>query len=176
MRRDGSDWTRVPHSSSMICQLIGGEQHGVNNSLRGAGWWRWKPYYLLHELRKVREGDVLVHADHDLVLAKSLLLYGALARMCHPGWRLSICRASQIVHGQSARLSTHLERATRCSTQSRSTQGYSSFDAPHLQSVSWRSGSSSRCAVSSLRMPFEEMLNRTPALLRIGTTRVYCRC
>lgn len=46
------------------------QQHGVNNSLRGAGWWRWKPYYLLHELRKLKQGDVVVHADYDLVLAK----------------------------------------------------------------------------------------------------------
>lgn len=40
--------------------------HGVNQSIRGAGWWRWKPYYLLLELRKLPVGDVLVHVDYDL--------------------------------------------------------------------------------------------------------------
>ncbi|KAL1518773.1 hypothetical protein AB1Y20_003057 [Prymnesium parvum] len=45
-------------------------EHGVNASVRGAGWWRWKPYYLLRELRGTREGDVLVHADYDLILSK----------------------------------------------------------------------------------------------------------
>ena len=42
--------------------------HGVNSSVRGAGWWRWKPYYLLQELRTLPMDDVLVHADYDLVL------------------------------------------------------------------------------------------------------------
>ena len=32
----------------------------MNNHTRGGGWWRWKPYYLLRELRAVRQGDVLV--------------------------------------------------------------------------------------------------------------------
>ena len=41
---------------------------GVNNATRGAGWWRWKPYYLLQELRAVPEGDVIVHMDYDLRL------------------------------------------------------------------------------------------------------------
>jgi hypothetical protein len=44
--------------------------NGVNSSSRGAGWWRWKPFYLLRELRTLAQGDVLVHADYDLVLAK----------------------------------------------------------------------------------------------------------
>ena len=42
--------------------------NGVSNATRGAGWWRWKPYYLLRELRSVAPGDVVVHADYDLVL------------------------------------------------------------------------------------------------------------
>ena len=32
----------------------------MNNHTRGGGWWRWKPYYLLRELRAVRQGDVMV--------------------------------------------------------------------------------------------------------------------
>ena len=36
------------------------ERAGVNNHTRGGGWWRWKPYYLLRELRAVRQGDVVV--------------------------------------------------------------------------------------------------------------------
>ena len=43
---------------------------GVNNATRGAGWWRWKPYYLLRELQAVPHGDVLVHTDYDLQLSK----------------------------------------------------------------------------------------------------------
>jgi hypothetical protein len=35
------------------------EWAGVNNHTRGGGWWRWKPYYLLRELRAVRQGDVM---------------------------------------------------------------------------------------------------------------------
>ena len=44
---------------------------GVSNATRGAGWWRWKPYYLLRELRSVPHGDVIVHADYDLVFSAS---------------------------------------------------------------------------------------------------------
>ena len=44
------------------------EWAGVNNHTRGGGWWRWKPYYLLRELRAVRQGDVMVHTDYDLQL------------------------------------------------------------------------------------------------------------
>ena len=44
------------------------ERAGVNNHTRGGGWWRWKPYYLLRELRAVRQGDVMVHTDYDLQL------------------------------------------------------------------------------------------------------------
>ena len=44
---------------------------GVSNATRGAGWWRWKPYYLLRELRSVPPGDVIVHADYDLVFSAS---------------------------------------------------------------------------------------------------------
>jgi len=45
--------------------------HGLNNHTRGAGWWRWKPYYLLNELRSVPHGDVIVHADYDIVISKT---------------------------------------------------------------------------------------------------------
>ena len=45
-------------------------EHGVNESIRGAGWWRWKPYYLLRELRKLGEGEVLVHVDYDLQFSR----------------------------------------------------------------------------------------------------------
>uniref|UniRef100_A0A7S4B5A7 Nucleotide-diphospho-sugar transferase domain-containing protein n=1 Tax=Chrysotila carterae TaxID=13221 RepID=A0A7S4B5A7_CHRCT len=34
---------------------------------RGAGWWRWKPYTILQKLTSMREGEVLVHLDYDLV-------------------------------------------------------------------------------------------------------------
>ena len=44
------------------------ERAGVNNHTRGGGWWRWKPYYLLRELRALRQGDVMVHTDYDLQL------------------------------------------------------------------------------------------------------------
>lgn len=43
--------------------------HVGGNRTRGAGWWRWKPYYMLSELRKLAQGDVLVHVDYDIVLA-----------------------------------------------------------------------------------------------------------
>lgn len=48
------------------------QAHGVDNRTRGAGWWRWKPYYLLSELRKLPHGDVMVHVDYDLILSKRL--------------------------------------------------------------------------------------------------------
>lgn len=30
---------------------------------RGAGFWLWKPYFILQELRKAREGDYIVYTD-----------------------------------------------------------------------------------------------------------------
>ena len=42
--------------------------HNVTRHSRGAGAWRWKPYYLLRRLESLAMGDVLVHLDYDLTI------------------------------------------------------------------------------------------------------------
>jgi len=43
-------------------------RHNVSRAVRGAGYWKWKPFYLLKRLAKLADGDVLVHLDYDLTI------------------------------------------------------------------------------------------------------------
>ena len=45
--------------------------NGIEQTTRGAGWWKWKPYLLQQRLREVADGDVILWADYDLLLAQS---------------------------------------------------------------------------------------------------------
>ena len=45
-------------------------EHNVAQEVRGAGFWKWKPYYLLRRLEALPEGDVLVHLDYDLTITQ----------------------------------------------------------------------------------------------------------
>ena len=45
------------------------ERHGVVAGTRGVGYWRWKAYTILQRLSAMADGDVLVHADYDLLMA-----------------------------------------------------------------------------------------------------------
>ncbi len=51
------------------------KQHlSITSQLRGAGYWLWKPYYILEHLKKLNEGDVLVYCDSGLKIEKSITL------------------------------------------------------------------------------------------------------
>ena len=43
-------------------------EHNVSQTVRGAGYWKWKPYLILQRLREIEDGEVLVHVDYDLLL------------------------------------------------------------------------------------------------------------
>mmetsp|Transcript_734 Transcript_734/g.2324 ORF Transcript_734/g.2324 Transcript_734/m.2324 type:complete len:354 (-) Transcript_734:450-1511(-) len=45
-------------------------RHNVSRAVRGAGYWKWKPFYLLKRLAKLADGDVLVHLDYDLTITE----------------------------------------------------------------------------------------------------------
>ena len=45
--------------------------NGINQTTRGAGWWKWKPYLLRQRLREISDGEVILWADYDLLLAQS---------------------------------------------------------------------------------------------------------
>ena len=47
-------------------------EHGISLGTMGIGYWRWKPYTILRRLEEMSDGEVLVHADYDLVLANDL--------------------------------------------------------------------------------------------------------
>ena len=44
-------------------------RHGVRLGTRGIGYWRWKAFLILERLRAIGDGDVLVYADYDLLIA-----------------------------------------------------------------------------------------------------------
>ena len=46
-------------------------QHGVVLGTLGIGHWRWKAYTILQRLSQLRDGEVLMHADYDLLMAPS---------------------------------------------------------------------------------------------------------
>lgn len=55
---------------------------------KGAGYWLWKPYYILEALKKVGDGDIIIYCDNsfyfisspkpliDIVLKENFLLFG----------------------------------------------------------------------------------------------------
>ena len=49
-------------------------QHGVIVGTRGVGFWRWKAYTILQRLASMGDGEVLVHADYDLLMARRSLV------------------------------------------------------------------------------------------------------
>lgn len=44
----------------------------ITTQARGAGYWIWKPYYILEHLRKANEGEILVYCDSGIKLIDSL--------------------------------------------------------------------------------------------------------
>ena len=60
-------------------------QHHVNVTVRGAGYWKWKPYYLLRRLEELRAGDVLVHLDYDLTIRTNLSALFCLGQNARKG-------------------------------------------------------------------------------------------
>lgn len=47
-------------------------EHGIRLGTLGVGYWRWKPYTILRRLEAMDEGEVLLHADYDLILGPNL--------------------------------------------------------------------------------------------------------
>ena len=45
------------------------KQHGIVVGTRGVGFWRWKAFTILQRLSSMADGEVLVHADYDLLMA-----------------------------------------------------------------------------------------------------------
>ena len=48
------------------------EAHGVSQDVRGAGYWRWKPYSILKKLQAMEDGEVLAYMDYDLGIGRNL--------------------------------------------------------------------------------------------------------
>ena len=47
------------------------QQHkSILDQPRGAGYWLWKPYYILETLKKLEENDILIYADAGLFFKK----------------------------------------------------------------------------------------------------------
>ena len=44
----------------------------ITRQARGAGYWLWKPYYVLQELKALNEGDILVYCDSGVDIIDNL--------------------------------------------------------------------------------------------------------
>ncbi|TXT32951.1 MAG: hypothetical protein FD136_1189 [Chitinophagaceae bacterium] len=44
----------------------------ITDQKRGAGYWLWKPYYILQHLNKLHENDILIYCDSGLDIIDSL--------------------------------------------------------------------------------------------------------
>jgi len=44
----------------------------ILNQKKGAGYWLWKPYFILKTLEKMQEGDALVYLDSDYKFVKNI--------------------------------------------------------------------------------------------------------
>ncbi len=60
------------------------KQHlSITSQSRGAGYWLWKPYYILEHLKKAKEGDIILYCDSGLKIE------GDIAPLVH------ICKTNQ---------------------------------------------------------------------------------
>lgn len=50
-------------------------EHPELRSLRGYGWWSWKPFVILETMRRVDPGDVVVYCDAAMTFTRSLRPY-----------------------------------------------------------------------------------------------------
>ena len=48
------------------------EHEAIASQPRGAGYWIWKPYYILQHLKKLEEGEVLVYCDAGVRITEPL--------------------------------------------------------------------------------------------------------
>jgi hypothetical protein len=46
--------------------------YNIASQTRGAGFWIWKPYYILHHLEKAKEGDVIFYCDAGVSILKDI--------------------------------------------------------------------------------------------------------
>ncbi len=44
----------------------------ICNEIKGAGYWLWKPYYILETLKKIKDNDFLVYADNSLYFIQKI--------------------------------------------------------------------------------------------------------
>ena len=44
----------------------------ITSQARGAGYWLWKPYYILQELQKLQDGDILIYCDSGVDIVENL--------------------------------------------------------------------------------------------------------
>ena len=42
------------------------ENRSVLNQKQGAGYWLWRPYVILNELKKLKDGDFLIYSDANV--------------------------------------------------------------------------------------------------------------
>lgn len=48
------------------------EHQAIAAQPRGAGYWLWKPYYILEHLKKMQENDILIYCDSGVDIISSL--------------------------------------------------------------------------------------------------------
>ena len=48
------------------------EQISITSQARGAGYWLWKPYYILQELQKLQEDELLIYCDSGVDIVENL--------------------------------------------------------------------------------------------------------
>lgn len=80
------------------------ENKSILDQKRGAGYWLWKPYYILDTFDKVQEGDVVIYSDSGLEIIDDLQ---PLIDICLSGADLMVFQ----VHDQESKGETkHLNR------------------------------------------------------------------
>lgn len=48
------------------------QYYNIASNKRGAGYWLWKPFYILEQLRSLQQGDVLIYSDAGVLPTQSL--------------------------------------------------------------------------------------------------------
>lgn len=67
----GFDITMAFHRSHMDAAFYAKNKH-ILEQLRGAGYWLWKPYFLLNAMRNAPEGTLIAYADSGVVFKKDI--------------------------------------------------------------------------------------------------------
>jgi hypothetical protein len=64
--------TSIAYTPENIDADFAKDNAAILSEKRGAGYWLWKPYFILRRLREIKDGEILVYADAGVEVVNNL--------------------------------------------------------------------------------------------------------